>query len=240
MKAAHIVTIIAALTVLAAAGCTSSSSIPSQSVTATSSVTKSIAPARDVKHEQASATAALLTASDFPAGWAASSDNTGTPSPVDKCASAAKDHRDTLVTGDTFSDGTAAGVAESIAVYDSAASASAAIGVLNSLASCVADAVNQGKLNSVGLTVSNAKQGQLSFPTMGDHSAAIRVVVTAKDDKSGATVPAYIDVIWIISGRAAFSLVATSAVSPFDVDQLTSLAQKALARVQAQPSITGA
>lgn len=184
--------------------------------------------------ETAAAKAMLLTVNDFPTGWAETPSDTS-DSPVDNCTdhSHDDDRTGTAESGD-FSRGANGSISEGISIFHSADDVEALFAAIQPQADCIVDVINDGKLDDDEAEFSDASFSPLSFPTVGDHSAAFRVKAHAKAKGQtgfGSEGDIYIDVVYIRIGWVSLSVVAEDVFSPFDTAMFQEMVNKAVAKV---------
>ena len=236
-----------AVALLAIAGCSSSSpaavtqiqtggaTVTTAPGTAAATTAKATSTVASPKDETAAAKAMLLTVSDFPTGWAEKpSTSSASNSAFDKCDTATSKARTAKVeTGDFSSNGTDS-VSEQLVIYTSQDPLVSSFGELQSKFDCFTKAVNGGALDTDKAKFSGATVSPESFPSMGDHSAAYRVAIHAQEKGQtgiGSAIDAYIDVVYVQSGRVGVSIEGFGILSPFDSGMLQTTAQKAVSKV---------
>jgi hypothetical protein len=194
-------------------------------------------PTADKKADEGAAKAALLTVDDFPTGWAESpaddSEDTGS---LEKCNNAGKG-RTARVTSPDFSNGSSVNISETIAVYQNSNDAVAVLAKLQPTMDCFVKAINDGAFNQNGISASNARYGALSFPSLSAGSKVYRVTFDVKEKSSDLTLSAAIDLVWVINGRAGFSLQYTDVFGSPDTNEMSELADKALAKISNETTL---
>jgi hypothetical protein len=185
--------------------------------------------------ETQTAKAMLLAVNDFPAGWSETPSDSSTPSALDKCKLADSPGKTGQAQTGDFANGGNSGVSETIAIFGTAGQASASTNAFNQEADCVTKAVNDGKLDTDKGTFSMATSGAVSFPQIGDSTKAYRIKFHVKvkgQSGLGSEGDYYLDIVYVTSGRVAFSMAASDIFSPFDTNQLQQFTKQALTRVQ--------
>ncbi len=184
--------------------------------------------------ETSAAKAMLLTVNDFPTGWAETPSDTS-DSPLDKCTDHSHDDDRTgkAESGD-FSRGSIGSISETVSIFHSADDVEALFAAIQPQADCFLKTVNDGKLDDDEAELSDASFSPLSFPTVGDHSAAFRIKahVKAKNQTGfGSEGDFYVDVVYVRVGRVGLSVVAEDVFSPFDTTVFQEMVNMAVAKV---------
>ena len=179
----------------------------------------------------------LLAISDFPSGWSEEPSNEES-SAFDKCEPSREGRTGRAESGD-FSKDRSASVSETVAVFDTPEHARAALETIRSrdVADCVVNVVENGDLNNDKADYSDASVGDLSFPSKGDQSTALRFKIHAKvkgQSGLGSEVDLFVDTVSVLYGRAGFSISASDVSTPYDSDELEQTVSDALSKVKAK------
>jgi hypothetical protein len=245
-------TILAILVVLATVlflGCGSSdstpglTSIPTNTVqaagtampTATAAPTPTQTPTPTVvANEDGLAASMLLTLADFPTGWSEDKDEEQDEEPFDECEELIAQGSTGRAESGSFSRADLPEVSHTVAVFQQAEQARAALAGIEELGNCFVKAINDGKLDDEEATYEDASFRRVSFPVYGDVTEAWRIQarIKLKDPITEATL--YIDFISVVNGRVAFTIGVADVFTPMDAEELEGFVQKANAKVRQQ------
>ena len=181
----------------------------------------------------------LLTVQDFPTGWAENNaDDDESNRGVERCADAAtatfKTGRVGLATSGDFGDGGVAEVSHTVALYESPELARASVDCPSQYFDCLVKAISDGKLDNKDVKYS--KGSSAPFPSLrlariASHIGC-RCTPSSPGEKGfGSEGDVYLSVVYVQSGSAAFSLLASDVLSPFDSSMMEGLAKKAAAKM---------
>lgn len=190
----------------------------------------SLPAATTVAKDQAQAESLVLTLADFPSGWKQKPPKDDVPGPLDACDPGDSPGRTGLSEPPDFALGDDS-VANAVALFGSKQAASASLDRIRPQADCMVAAIKSGAVDSAQLTAVDAAVEPLKVPAMGDRTEAHRVTITFKQLPSNVEVAVTIDLVFVAKGRAGFSLVAQSVLTPFDEKLLKDLAAKMEARL---------
>lgn len=203
--------------------------------TAAPDSTEPATPTQDVEADTAAAEAALLTLSDFPAGWTEVPDDGESNPELNRQIAACGgydgdgfiDTQAEAGTGDfTNPDGDTI-INQNIGIAATEEDAAAAMaGLANPDAlPCVADVYNTSFVDALnsegdleGVEVGEITVGRLNVTPVGDDTQAIRVVVPLSAD--GFNVDLVVDLVLIRVGRSLSGLAAQSQFSPIGIEIL--------------------
>lgn len=177
----------------------------------------------------------LLEVNDFPTGWSETSDEEE-ESPFDDCGVDGPSEGRTGIaeTGD-FSEGSFATITQSVGVFETPANAAGSLDRIPAISDCLINVVNDGRLDDSESEYSDAKFGNLSFPSLGDRTDAYRLEIHAEargETGIGSEGTVYLDLIYVTEGRLAFVIVASDIFSPFDTSALETVVRKAHQKLQ--------
>ena len=192
-----------------------------------SSSTHTTNPAAD----QRIATDAQLKLSDFPSGWEQKG-NTEESKNETGCegVAAAQASATAKKTSPDFEHSNE--LAESSAyMYSDMSGATQAFSQLSSQSTrtCLADALVKGVTSEA--TIGKITSGQVSIPPLGDERAAARVAIPASAE--GKTVTAYLEPVFVRTGRAVATLMLLNFATPFDTTLRDKLATTVVDRLDA-------
>jgi hypothetical protein len=177
---------------------------------------------------QERAGAIVLTLADFPSGWRAEAD-----SDEEEPECVGFDFSDLTVNGrgesPNFLRGEATLASSIAAVFATEEQAKAAFGRLanQKLADCFTDFIREQSDENV--RVLDATSGELSFPSMGDRSAAYQIALELETE--GFTPSAFVDLIFIQDERAVAVLFFLDVLTPFPDEEKETLARKVADRM---------
>jgi len=193
----------------------------------------------DPSTDKATAEKIVLKQADFPSGWTAKAHQTSPDDAANKkrffaCIGAADPA--SVGTADArspeFSQGQLTQAASEAQLVHSD---NDAVNLLSALqggktVDCIKTLIQEGaqKQLPTGTTLTDVTAAQLTFPTLKDGAAAVRVSFTIQT--GGVNVPIYADAIYFRSGRALVSLTTVNGGSPMDSKLEEGLAQKMAGR----------
>ena len=184
----------------------------------------SLPAATTVPADQAIAESLLLTLADFPADWTEEPDEPGdSANPLDTCDPGDARGRTGLAETGDFTLGTDS-VSNSVAVFQSAAAALAALDRIPEQGNCMVREIKGGALDDENFEALDATFEPMPFPATGDRVEAHRFTMTLKQLDSGLELKVTLDLVYAVKGRVGFSLSAQGVLSPFDSAMLESLA----------------
>jgi hypothetical protein len=172
--------------------------------------------------DQRDAEQIVLQLGDFPSGWRAEAD--GDDEDDADCLDV--DFSDLTITGEaeskTFVKGNAPIASSKAAVYQDTEQAGEAFERIatDELAECFSDYMK--KQSDDDVTVGDVSFGELTFPKMGDRSAAYQIAIELR--ASGITPTAYVDLVFIQHERALVLLAFVDIFTAFDQAQKEALA----------------
>jgi hypothetical protein len=185
-------------------------------------------------NEDGIAKAALLTANDFPAGWT-ESPRDSSQNPLSQCDPGRPPSETGRAESGEFSQDGTASTTETVGLFDTPQQVQASLTQIPALGDCVVKAVKGGALDTSEYSVTDASFEPLSFASLGDQSQAYRAKLMIKlKNQSGpaSQATAYIDLLYVLSGRGGFQLEASNVEMPFDASRLQDVANKALAKLR--------
>lgn len=188
--------------------------------------------------EAALAESMLLTVDDFPSGWSEdTSDDEDEDHPFDRCEAEGDPEGLTgRAESEDFSEGGAAEISEYVAVFATADQASDAVaaGFDDERKGCIVEVIEAGELDEDDVQNTDASISDLSFPSKGDESFAVRMEIHAETDEDDIEADVFLDVVYVSYDRVVFWIVAADVLSPFNIDELEGVVDDALAKVRAQ------
>lgn len=232
-----IIAITLSILVTLAGGCGSKTTAPNNGTSATATTQVSSRKLATVPvNEDALAKSVLLTVSDFPAGWAEKPSTNASSSVANQCNAAPSAGQTGYATTGDFSKGGTARVSEEIVVFATASDTSAALDRASQRPDCRVKLINEGKADDTEVALSGASLSPVSFPQIGDRTAAYRLEFHLKVKSQMPTLineaDGYVDFVFVLIGRVEISLGTIDVFSPFDTQQLQQLASVAVAKVQ--------
>ncbi len=185
--------------------------------------------------ETAFAKSMLLTVNDFPSGWTESpSSATSDDDPLTKqCDPKASTQTGKAQSGDFAESEGAPSISESVLVFTTASAAMAELDKNPDVVKCAVAAFNDGKLDSNGITFSDAASKSMSFDAPGDKSYAYQIDVTGTTSQGQATV--HIIAAYAVVGRVGYTLTAQSTDQPYSATDLETYAKKAADKLKQKP-----
>lgn len=202
--------------------------------------------------DQALAESVVLQLEDFPTGWREETEDNGDEEDIfEACGISLSDF---TVTGRAESPDLARGEAtlatSFAAVFQPEAEAEQAFALVSGdeATACFQRYLEQQGPSEEGVSVKDVSVGTLSFPSIGDESAATKIVLTleAEPDFGGdpVEIDTYTDIIWIRQANTVAGLVFFDVLTPFpdfEKEQLAStVAERMGADVDEIPTGTGA
>ena len=198
--------------------------------------TETDAPAQDVEADQAAADAALLTLSDFPAGWSEApaddedEDTTELDERFAECFGIEADSEGIIdteaeaSTGDFTDPNEDTTISHGVNVAATEEELTAAFGTFASddLPACLTDAYNDALLGSLGdevpddVEIGDVTVARLNITPTGDQTSALRINVPISS--SGFGIDAYFDVVFTRVGRSGSALFFESFFSPAPIE----------------------
>lgn len=176
--------------------------------------------------ETAFAKSMLLTVNDFPSGWTETPSTTSEDDPLTKqCNPKPATRTGRAESGDFAENEGAPSISETVLVFTNASAAMTELNKISDVVSCGVKAFNDGKLDSNGITFSDAASKNLSFDAPGDKSYAFQIDVTGTTSQGQATV--HIVAVYAVVGRVGYSLTAQTTDQPYGVSDLEAYAKKA-------------
>lgn len=182
----------------------------------------------------------LLDLDDFPAGWVEAGegadrgvDEPGTP--IQRCAT--QEGRTGRASSPDFAPAPGAStITETIVVFDDKDAALAAIDQTAELVACAINALNNGELDSDGLSVSAARAEELELSTHGDASRAY-LTFFELNPSDEETYPVYSLAVYGARGRIGFNVVLQTGVEPPSeaIAYFESMVDIAVAKLRDQP-----
>lgn len=201
--------------------------------------------------DQAFAKSVVFQPADFPSGWREETEDNGDEDIFEACGISLSDF---TVTGRAdspdFARGEATLATSFAAVFQPEAEAEQAFALVSGdeATACFQRYLEAQGPSAEGVSVKDVSVGTLSFPSIGDESAATRIVLTleAEPDFGGdpVEIATYTDLIWIRQANAVAGLVFFDVRTPFpdfEKEQLaTDVAERMGADVDEVPTGTGA
>lgn len=185
--------------------------------------------------ETAFAKSMLLTVNDFPSGWTESPSSAASEDdPLTKqCNPKPATRTGRAESGDFAESESAPSISETVLVFTQASAARAELDKISDVVSCGVKAFNDGKLDSSGITFSDAASKNLSFDAPGDKSYAFQIDVTGTTSQGAATV--HIIAVYAVVGRVGYSLTAQTTDQPYGISDLEAYAKKAADKLKQKP-----
>jgi hypothetical protein len=208
-----------------------------QSTTTTSTTAPSTG--QNIEADKAAAQAASLTLSDFPAGWTSQPSSSTNPdqgisAQLAKClgvSEAALSKPPAHYDAPNFSDTNNNTASNTVGYRATAADEQSAFAIVSGpkVPGCMTTAVgavinqaiahptNPSNTLPAGAAVGTATVSQMSFPQFGDKSVAYQVKVPVT--YQSLSFAAYVDIIYVLKGRAGVSMYFEGVDNPFSIDQ---------------------
>lgn len=218
----------------AAAGALSSAS-PGSRANASRLPTRTPTPA-SAGRENPLATSLLVVAGDLPDTWKTAPVDE-TPNPLNAC--------NTLPVGQTaevkserFQPDEHSEIDETLVVTDTPAHARAAVDRVPDQIACGLRLINSGALDDAGVSFSEATSSTTTLPALGDASQGYRIRIRATGKASGQSTDIFEDVIYVVRGRAAIQVSATTdSGKPIKPGALLLVAFKAVQKLDGLPPL---
>jgi hypothetical protein len=241
MRRTTLIASLAALALLAACGGGSSKKEPTPART-TSATTAQSTPggqATGGKDETQFAQSMLLQLADFPSGWIlVNSAQVNEDSPLDTlCGTSIEDGKTgRAVTGDFAADNSGPTISETVITFPDASTGQDALDKVPDRIDCAIKAINDGKLDSGGVTFSKAESREANVSAPGDKHYAYQIRMDANDSSvTGGPQTVYFLLVYALDGRVGYSLTGTSYDAPYDTGLMTATAKSAAAKLKQQP-----
>lgn len=180
----------------------------------------------------------VLTVEDFPRGWSEEPADADAPDATEQCRIPWEGATGFAETGN-FENPSGSKVSQALRIFGSVERTETVVEHMKRGAECLVKVFNSGKLDDDEVAFSKATLGVISFPSIGDRSAAYRLKVHAKARKETglfSEIDWTLDFVVVVVDRVAFVITAEEEWGSFDAEELESVARKAEARVRAAVS----
>jgi hypothetical protein len=205
---------------------TTETSEPTQATPAVATAEETEPPATEVSWDPADY---LLSLADLPGDWVEEAPSEE-ESPLDSCQPEHEGELDRAefqaASPDDFPQ-----VQQVLVAFETADQAAAALASVNGTLECLVEAFNSGVVDDEEVTFSDASWSEAAPPDLGDGTAARRLTVTISDVEGTASAEAFYDLVYVASGRLAFSLVGVGLVDPIDQGLLNEIAGTAASKL---------
>ena len=172
----------------------------------------------------------LLSLTDLPEGWLEDPPSEE-ESPLDECQ---PEHAEEVERAEFGAEGpeTFPQLSHEVIVFETAEGALTALAGADETLQCAVDGFNAGLADTAEVAFSDASVREIEFPAMGDESGARRIELTLLDAAGEELGVLVYDVVYVISGRLAFSLEGVNFAEPIDSEFLVEMAEVAYERLQ--------
>jgi hypothetical protein len=175
----------------------------------------------------------LLVLNDYPTGWTQDPEaEEEAEDPLEACGGP-WDGETARVSGPTFfAPGEVPSINQTVVVFATAEQARAALAATRARFECGVDRINEGALDDDEFTAADASLSDLSWPAVGDQTAAFRLELelTARSDSNSTD--AFFDAVGFTVGRILVGVTGGDDSSPIDAAILEDVVAKALAKAE--------
>lgn len=174
----------------------------------------------------------LMTRDDFPFDYLEKR-RAVAKNPLNGCDTGPDGNTGSAATGDWLFDGQSPAISETVTVYPSEADAgTSGIAAAAARVDCAVNAINNGKLDETGISLSAATSTPIRVDAGGDRSAAFQLQATEAFAGQSVGGTAQYTVVFVSKGRAVAEILVRGTGDPFDAEELAAFARAAVARMQ--------